>query len=52
MFETFPSQNVPKKGDYLWFLLLYFALEYDIRKVQDNQVGLKLNDLWSPMLMI
>jgi hypothetical protein len=41
--DSFPIQNGLKLGDALSPLHLNFAVEYAIRKVQKNQVGLKLN---------
>jgi hypothetical protein len=43
LFDNFPMKNGLKQGDALSSLLFNVALEYPIRKAQENQVALKLN---------
>ena len=50
MSDILPIKNGLKQRDALLPLLLNFALEYDIRRVQVHQDGLKLNG--TPQLFV
>jgi hypothetical protein len=41
--DNFPTQNCIKQGDALSPLIFNFASEYAFRKIQENQMGPKLN---------
>jgi hypothetical protein len=52
--DSYPIQNELKQGDALSPLLFNSALEYAIKKAEENQMGLKLNgthQVWFMLMM-
>jgi hypothetical protein len=47
---VFPIQNGLKRGNAILLLLFNFALEYTIRRVQENQLRVQFN--WAHQLLV
>jgi hypothetical protein len=48
-YDKFPSQNGLKQREALPQLLLNFTFQYGIRRVEENQEGVKLNGTRQPL---